>query len=147
MVMKYLSMFLLSVVLLTSCMVTPSSNNQEETSTYLEVSNNSGNEDFWFINYITVGGTQLYSSFSSYYEIRHGEKVIFSFTKEDVGGDLNGLIVDVQLQRHNHNVQTESEFLTLDFKLGEKRVVRIDCTKSFFNGICTPSGLALVSDE
>ena len=146
MVMKYLSMFLLSVVLLTSCMVTPSSNNQEETSTYLEVSNNSGNVDFWFINYITVGGTQLYSSFSSDYEIRHGEKVIFSFTKEDVGGDLNGLIVDVQLQRHNQNVQTESEFLTLDFKLGEKRVVRIDCTKSLFE-ICTPSGLALVSDE
>lgn len=59
---------------------------------------------------------------------------------------MNGLTVDVQLQRHNQNVQTESEFLTLNFKLGEKRVVRIDCTK-FSNERCSPSGLALVSVE
>ena len=30
-------------------------------------------------------------AFSSNYEIRHGDKGIFSFTQEDVGGDLHGL--------------------------------------------------------
>jgi len=146
MVMKYLSILLLSVILLTSCKESPSGNTSIPEATSLEVRNNSGHVDSWFVNSISVGGNQLYYFGSSNYEIRHGDKGIFSFTKEDVGGDLNGLTVGVRLQYHIENVQRESLFLTLDFKLGERRVVRIDCTK-FSNELCSPSGLVLVSVE
>ena len=143
--MKYLSLFLLSVILLTSCKESPSGNTAIPESTSLEVRNNSGNVDFWFVDRISVGATQLYSAFSSNYEIRHGDKGIFSFTKEDVGGDLNGLVITVLIQAHNQNVQTESESITLDFKLGERRVVKIDCTRFTSNNErCVPSGLSLV---
>ena len=144
--MKNLGLLFFGLILLTSCKETPSGNTVESTTTSLEVRNNSGHVDFWFVNSISVGGNQLYYFGSSNYEIRHGDKGIFSFTKEDVGGDLNGLTVGVRLQYHNENVQRESLFLTLDFKLGERRVVRIDCTK-FSNEFCSPSGLALVSVE
>lgn len=98
------------------------------------------------MNSISVGENQLYYFGSSNYDIRHGDKGIFSFTKEDVGGDLNGLTVGVTLQVHVENVQREKEYLTLDFKLGERRVVRVDCT-AFSNGLCSPNGLTLVSVE
>ena len=110
-------MFLLSVILLTSCKETPSGDTVESTRTSLEVRNNSGNVDFWFVDRISVGGTQLYSNYSSNYEIRHGDKGIFSFTKEDVVGDLNGLVITVLIQAHNESVQTERESIILDFKL------------------------------
>ena len=146
--MKYLSILLLSVILLTSCKETPSGNTVESTTTSLEVRNNSGHVDSWFINYITVGGTQLYSSFSSNYEIRHGDKGIFSFTKEDVGGDLNGLTVGVMLQKHSENVQKGSVSITLDFTLGEKRIVRVGCESFYGNPErCKGDSLTLVSVE
>ena len=146
--MKNLGLLFFGLILLTSCKETPSGNTVESTTTSLEVRNNSGHVDFWFVNSISVGWNQLYYFGSSNYEIRHGDKGIFSFTKEDVGGDLDSLVVTVHIQAHNENVQTEKESITLDFKLGERRVVRIGCTRFTSNNErCVPSGLSLESVE
>ncbi len=146
--MKNLGLLFFGLILLTSCKETPSGNTVESTTTSLEVINNSGHVDFWFVNSISVGGNQLYYFGSSNYEIRHGDKEIFSFTKENVGGDLNGLTVGVMLQKHSENVQKGSVSITLDFTLGEKRIVRVGCESFYGNPErCKGDSLTLVSVE
>ena len=46
--LKWLLLLLISVMVLNGCRETQSSNNHEETSTYLEVRNNSGYVDSWY---------------------------------------------------------------------------------------------------
>ena len=145
---KYLSMLLMSVIILTSCKETPSSTTTESTTTILEVRNNSGNDFYWFVYNVTLDDNQIWHHGHSNYEIRHTDKGIISFTEEMAGGDLNDVIVRVTLQAHNESVHREVESLTLDFKLGERRVVRVDCTV-FRNEQkeCNPIGLSLVLVE
>ena len=148
MVMKYLLMLLLSVILLTSCKETPSSTTTESTTTILEVRNNSGNDFYWFVYNVTLDDNQIWHHGHSNYEIRHTDKGIISFTEEMAGGDLNDLIVRVTLQAHDESVHRIPLSLTLDFELGERRVVRVDCTV-FRNEQkeCNPIGLSLVLVE
>ena len=61
-------------------------------------------------------------------EIRHGEWKRFSFTKDDVGGDLTDLIVGIRLQILMVLLK-ETMFLQDYLVLGERRVVNI--SKSF----------------
>jgi len=151
--LRGLLLLLISVMVLNGCNKTPSSNNHEETSTYLEVRNNSGYVDSWydkptyswFVYGVGVNGKSLYN-YTNGTEIRHGEWKRFSFTKDDVGGDLTDLGVGITLQISNGSTQRESVSTRLDFTLGERRVVRIDCI-DFTRGRCSTDGLVLTSVE
>ena len=151
--LRGLLLLLISVMVLNGCNETPSSNNHEETSTYLEVRNNSGYVDSWydkptyswFVYGVGVNGKSLYN-YTNGTEIRHGEWKRFSFTKDDVGGDLTDLGVGITLQISNGSTQRGSVSTRLDFTLGERRVVRIDCI-DFTRGRCRTDGLVLTSVE
>ena len=151
--LKWLLLLLISVMVLNGCKETPSSNNHEETSTYLEVRNNSGYVDSWydeptyswFVYSVGVNGKSLYN-YTNGTEIRHGEWKRFSFTKDDVGGDLTDLIVGIRLQISDGSTQRDDVSTRLDFTLGERRVVRIDCI-DFTRGRCSTDGLVLTSVE
>ena len=151
--LKGLLLLLISIMVLNGCNETPSSNNHEETSTYLEVRNNSGYVDSWydeptyswFVYSVGVNGKSLYN-YTNGTEIRHGMWKRFSFTKDDVGGDLTDLGVGITLQISNGSTQRESVSTRLDFTLGERRVVRIDCI-DFTRGRCSTDGLVLTSVE
>lgn len=151
--LRGLLLLMISVMVLSGCKETPSSNNHEETSSYLEVRNNSGYVDSWydeptyswFVYSVGVNGKSLYN-YTNGTEIRHGEWKRFSFTKDDVGGDLTDLGVGITLQISNGSTQRESVSTRLDFTLGERRVVRIDCI-DFTRGRCSTDGLVLTSVE
>ena len=144
--LKGLLLLLISVMVLNGCKETPSGNNHEETFTELEVRNNSGNVDTWFVYGVGVNGKSLYN-YTNGTEIRHGEWKRFSFTKDDVGGDLTDLIVGINIQYHDESTQREYVSTRLDFTLGERRVVRIDCMSFTKNEICRTDGLVLTSVE
>ena len=143
--LKGLFLLLISVMVLNGCKETPSSNESVSTFTELEVRNNSGNVDTWFVYSVGVNGKSLYN-YTNGTEIRHGEWKRFSFTKDDVGGDLTDLGVGITLQISNGSTQRESVSTRLDFTLGERRVVRIDCI-DFTRGRCSTDGLVLTSVE
>lgn len=136
-------MLLLSVILLTSCKETPSGSDSVSAFTELEVINNSGNVDVWFVYYVGVSGKSLYTHQIGK-EIRHGNSGSFSFKKDDVGGDLTAIDVVVMLQYHDESTQKQSVSTTLDFTLGQSRVVRVDCV-SFIKENCRHDGLVLTS--
>ena len=143
--LKGLLLLLISVMVLNGCQ-TPT-DTSTPTHTELEVRNNSGNVDFWFVNSISVGEKQFYYYESSNYEIRHGDKGIFTFTEDDVNGDLTDISVGIRLQYHDENVQRESVSLNLDFILGERRVIRVDCESLYNNERCRTDGLVLTIVE
>ena len=143
--LKGLLLLLIGVMVFNGCKETPSGNESVSTFTELEVRNNSGNYDTWFVYGVGVNGKSLYN-YTNGTEIRHGEWKRFSFTKDDVGGDLTDLGVGITLQISNGSTQRESVSTRLDFTLGERRVVRIDCI-DFTRGRCSTDGLVLTSVE
>jgi hypothetical protein len=132
-------------MVLNGCKETPSSNNHEETSTYLEVRNNSGYVDSWFVYSVGVNGKSLYN-YTNGTEIRHGEWKRFSFSKDDVGGDLTDVDVGITLKINDGSTIRISVSTRLDFTLGERRVVRIDCI-DLKEGGCSSKDLVLTSVE
>ena len=93
-------------MVLNGCKETPSSNESVSTFTELEVRNNSGNVDTWFVYGVGVNGKSLYN-YTYGTEIRHGEWRKFSFTKDDVGGDLTDVDVELKLQITNGSTLRE----------------------------------------
>mgnify|MGYP003344183006 CR=1 FL=1 len=144
--LRGLLLLLISVMVFSGCKETPSSNESVSTFTELEVRNNSGNVDTWFVIGVGVNGKSLYN-YTNGTEIRHGEWRRFSFTKDDVGGDLTDLIVGIRLQISNGSTQRDDVSTRLDFTLGERRVVRIDCVSFYNNERCRTDGLVLTSVE
>ena len=144
--LKGLFLLLIGVMVFNGCKETPSSNESVSTFTELEVRNNSGNVDTWFVIGVGVNGKSLYN-YTNGTEIKHGEWRRFSFTKDDVGGDLTDLIVGIRLQISNGSTQRDDVSTRLDFTLGERRVVRIDCVSFYNNERCRTDGLVLTSVE
>ena len=143
--LKGLLLLLISVMVLNGCKETPSSNNHEETSTYLEVDNNSGIYNMWYVYGVGVNGKSLYN-YTNGTEIRHGEWRRFSFTKDDVGGDLTDVDVGITLKINDGSTIRISLSTRLDFTLGERRVVRIQCI-DLKEGGCSSKDLVLTSVE
>ena len=142
--LKGLFLLLISVMVLNGCQ-TPT-DTSSPTHTELEVRNNSGNVDTWFVYGVDVNGKSLYN-YTYGTEIRHGEWRKFSFTKDDVGGDLTDVDVELKLQITNGSTLRESVSLNIHFILGERRVVRVDCVSLYNNKWCRTDGLVLTLVE
>ena len=144
--LKGLLLLLIGVMVFNGCKETPSGNESVSTFTELEVRNNSGNYDTWFVYGVGVNGKSLYN-YTNGTEIRHGEWKRFSFTKDDVGGDLTDLVVGINIQYHDGSTQREYVSTRLDFTLGERRVVRIVCIELKTPTECKSDGITYTIED
>jgi len=141
--LKGLLLLLISVMVLNGCKETPSGNESVSTFTELEVrvDYELGN---MFLYGVEVNGKSIYT-YTSGRKISQGEWSRFSFTKDDVGGDLTDVFVEITLQTTDYYYTRWDVSTRLDFTLGERRVVRVDCID--YNNGCGRGDLVLTSVE
>ena len=146
--LKGLLLLLISIMVLNGCQ-TPT-DTSTPTHTELEVRNNSGNVDYWFVNSITIGETQTYQYGYDDYQIRHGDNGYFLFNEEDIRSDLKDVSIGILLQSKDEggNGIWKQFTFNLNFKIGESRVVRVDCESYIDNSErCKMDGLVLIIVE
>lgn len=111
---------LISLFLLYGCKETPSGVSIDPNTTELEIKNDLNIDDPPFDGYVLI--ENKYDCCNSWYSIekeidlQYGENVVISFTEEEVSKLTN---LDVRIFYNDP--------IYMDFRLGERRVVRIVC--------------------
>ena len=111
---------LISLFLLYGCKETPSGVSIDPNTTELEIKNDLNIDDPPFDGYVLI--ENKYDCSNSWYSIekeidlQYGENVVISFTEEEVSKLTN---LDVRIFYNDP--------IYMDFRLGERRVVRIVC--------------------
>ena len=118
---------LISLFLLYGCKETPSGVSIDPNTTELEIKNDLNIDDPYFIEWVYIDwGIQGYS-LDKRFTIRPGESGGVSFTLDEVSKLTN---LDVRITIFNTDYDSGNIVITptplyLDFRLGERRVVRI----------------------
>ena len=123
--MKYFKttyVILISLFLLYGCKETPSGVSIDPNTTELEIKNDLNIDDPSFDGYVLIeykdDCCNSWYSVEKEIDLQHGENVVISFTEDEVSKLTN---LDVRIRGWFNDP------IYLDFRLGERRVVRIVC--------------------
>ena len=146
--LRGLLLLLISVMVLNGCKETPT-DTSTPTYTELEVRNNSGSIDIWFVEQVLINVKPNVPSNEIYFNtnIKHSKSGSVSFKKEEVENNLKNLRVDLIVKYHPDGTQRERLTTYLDFTLGEKRIVNVICTNYFKPNECRGDGLEVTVVE
>jgi len=140
--LKGLLLLLISVMVLNGCKETPSGMVENLTHTELEIKNNINIKDRWWVDRVEVN-----EDYNFGIEIEPQSSRVILFSEEKIGSDLTNLQVKLGIRYQGYTYFLKTLTTHLDFKLGERRIIRVDCNNFYSDGLCRTDGIILTIED
>ena len=140
--LRGLLLLLISVMVVIGCKETPSSMVENPTLTELEIKNNINIKDRWWVELV-----ELNQDYNFDIEIEPQSSGVILFSEEKIGSDLTNLQVKLKIRYQGYMYSLITLTTHLDFKLGERRIIRVDCNNFYGDSLCRTDGIILTIED